>query len=120
MNLDVMLYVHNELVYDANITHNLNTMADKAGIYYHLWRPEEINIKFASELIKPLEKGLKKLKSKPEYFEKYNASNGWGYRDMMIIEGKNPTEIDASDWVTYDNVQLGICTESFGKYCTGK
>lgn len=42
------------------------------------------------------------------------------YRDMMIIEGKNPTEIDASDWVTYDNVQLGICTESFGKYCTGK
>lgn len=31
-----MLYVHNELVYDANITHNLNTMADKAGIYYHL------------------------------------------------------------------------------------
>lgn len=78
MSLDVMLYVHNEQVYEANITHNLNTMADKAGIYYHLWRPEEINIKFASELIKPLEKGLKKLKAKPEYFEKYNASNGWG------------------------------------------
>ncbi len=28
-------------VYSANITHNLGEMADKAGIYYALWRPEE-------------------------------------------------------------------------------
>ena len=31
-------------VYSANITHNLNTMADEAGIYKHLWRPDEIKI----------------------------------------------------------------------------
>lgn len=29
-----MLYVHNELVYDANITHNLNTMADEYSVSY--------------------------------------------------------------------------------------
>jgi hypothetical protein len=27
-------------VYDGNITHNLGRMADMAGIYYALWRPD--------------------------------------------------------------------------------
>jgi hypothetical protein len=31
-----------ECVFDANITHNLNKMADAAGIYEACWRPEEI------------------------------------------------------------------------------
>lgn len=31
-------------LYDANITHNLNRMADEAGIYEHVWRPEEIGV----------------------------------------------------------------------------
>jgi len=29
------------IAYSDNITHNLNTMADNAGIYEHLWRPDE-------------------------------------------------------------------------------
>jgi signal transduction histidine kinase len=33
------------VLFVSNITHNLNIMADKAGIYQHLWRPEEIGIK---------------------------------------------------------------------------
>ena len=28
-----------EVLYDANITHNLGEMAKKAGIYEALWRP---------------------------------------------------------------------------------
>jgi hypothetical protein len=67
-----------EEVYSANITHNLNTMADKAGIYEALWRPEEIGKTKANELIELLEKGLADLKARPEYFETFNASNGWG------------------------------------------
>ena len=41
MSLDVMLNgaVGDEL-YSANITHNLTGMADAAGIYMHLWRPQ--------------------------------------------------------------------------------
>lgn len=31
-------------VFWANITHNLGRMADEAGIYKHLWRPEEIGM----------------------------------------------------------------------------
>jgi hypothetical protein len=88
MSLDVYLnYINdgNEItVFDANITHNLGKMADKVGIYYALWRPEERKYKIAKDIIKPLEKGLKKLKSKPEYFEQFNAPNGWGLYEHFV------------------------------------
>ena len=74
----------NEEVYWANITHNLGEMADKAGIYYALWRPEEIGKTKASEIIELLEKGLNDLKSRPEYFEQFNSPNGWGmYKNFV-------------------------------------
>lgn len=65
-------------VYEANITHNLNTMADEAGIYNHLWRPEEVGARVARDLIKPLSVGLALLLSDPERFKKINPENGWG------------------------------------------
>jgi len=40
-----------ETLFDTNITHNLTTMADKAGIYYALWRPEEIQKEKASGIV---------------------------------------------------------------------
>ena len=89
MSLDVYLqdptatYETNDL-YWANITHNLNTMANKAGIYEALWRPEEIGKTKAGELIEILEKGLIKLKSRPEYFKQFNASNGWGMYEHFV------------------------------------
>jgi hypothetical protein len=53
-------------------------MADKAGIYYALWRPEEIEKVKAKDIIELLEKGLADLKERPKYFEKFNSPNGWG------------------------------------------
>lgn len=67
-----------EEVYWANITHNLCGMAEVAGIYKHLWRPEEIGITKAGELIGPLTAGLIELKSKPEHYKQFNPKNGWG------------------------------------------
>ncbi len=79
MSLDVSLRkVMLTTIYSENITHNLNTMADKAGIYKHLWRPEEIGITTAEQLIEPLRAGLKELRAKPEYFKQFNPENGWG------------------------------------------
>ena len=73
-----------ERVYDANITHNLGVMADKAGIYYALWRPEEIGKTKASEIVELLEKGLADLKARPKHFEKFNSENGWGmYKNFV-------------------------------------
>lgn len=70
--------------YHDNITHNLNTMADNAGIYEHLWRPDKINITKAGELIEPLRQGLHELKSRPEHFKQFNPDNGWGTYEGLI------------------------------------
>ena len=88
MSLDVSLSVKidgNEVeLYSANITHNLNDMAEKAGIYMPLWRPEEIGIETAGQLIAPLTEGLDKLKAKREYFEQFNSPNGWGLYENFV------------------------------------
>lgn len=92
-----------QLVYEANITHNLGTMAEEAGIYKALWRPhmlkenwiptDDYNAEFefevttttlAKEIIPLLEKGLDDLKKRSEYFKKFDAANGWGkYVDFV-------------------------------------
>jgi len=71
-------------VYRANITHNLNRMASEAGIYKHLWRPDEIGIEKAEQLIEPLSVGLALLESDPERFKAFNPSNGWGTYEGLV------------------------------------
>ena len=79
MSLDFSLMrVQETDVFSSNITHNLGKMAEEAGIYMALWRPEEIPATKAEELIPILEKGLADLKARPEHYEKFNAENGWG------------------------------------------
>jgi len=74
----------NDEVYERNITHNLNRMADVAGIYNHLWRPDEIGITQAKQLIEPLKAGLEMLKSDPERFKMHNPRNGWGNYEGLV------------------------------------
>jgi hypothetical protein len=85
MSLHVHLSAVRETeVYWANITHNLNSMAEAAGIYQHLWRPEELGITHARDLIEPLKKGLATLKADPKKYIKYNARNGWGSYSSFV------------------------------------
>ena len=71
-------------VYDANITHNLGRMAQEAGIYQHLWRPEELGLTKAGQLIEPVRKGLELMKSDSDRFSQFNAPNGWGlYKNFV-------------------------------------
>lgn len=58
----VEVFSDNETVYSANITHNLNRMAEAAGIYKELWRPEEVGIVKAAQLVEPLRAGLARLR----------------------------------------------------------
>lgn len=79
MSLDVYIkVVRPTTIYTGNITHNLNAMAEEAGIYMHLWRPEEIGITTAAQLIEPLTAGLALLRSDPERFKLLDSKNGWG------------------------------------------
>lgn len=72
------------VVFEANITHNLNTMAEEAGLYEILWRPDVIGINRAAALIEPMKKGLADMKSNPEYYKKFDSPNGWGLYDNFI------------------------------------
>ena len=94
-------------LFESNITHNLNTMAEKAGLYDPLWRPyriiakaenvilhesdheaeyeyEEFSRVTSNDIVDLVQKGLDKLKSDPEYFKKYNAPNGWGVYENLV------------------------------------
>jgi hypothetical protein len=71
-------------VYSANITHNLGAMAREAGIYEHCWRPDEIGITKAGQLVEPLRAGLALMKADPPRFEKHNAKNGWGLYEHFV------------------------------------
>lgn len=59
-------------------------MAEAAGIYECLWRPDEIGIETARQLIEPLSVGLMKLLANPDKFKKYNPPNGWGTYDDLV------------------------------------
>lgn len=81
MSLDVFLKT---TVYSDNITHNLNKMAEAAGIYDVLWRPDENGIWQAQQLIQPLSIGLAQLVSNPDKFKQFNAPNGWGMYENFV------------------------------------
>ena len=85
MSLDVYLSVVQLVdVFEANITHNLNSMAAAADIYEALWRPEEIGISRAFQLIGPLRAGLDRLRSDPGKFREHNPNNGWGNYEGLV------------------------------------
>ena len=75
---------HSEVVYDCNITHNLTKMADAAGLYIPLWRPEECGVKLAKDLIEPLTKGIALMKEDPLKFKEFDAPNGWGLYEHFL------------------------------------
>ncbi len=81
---DVQDVIHADEVYSSNVTHNLNTMADKAGIYEACWRPEEIGITKAGQLVPLLRDGLAKLRSEPGHYSQFNPKNGWGNYEGFV------------------------------------
>lgn len=79
-----VIFGKEEMIYEDSITHNLDAMADAAGIYKELWRPEEIGIVKARQLIGPLSDALVKLHADPAKFKLFNPDNGWGNYEMLV------------------------------------
>ncbi len=67
-----------DIVYSANITHNLCDMAEEAGIYGVLWHPTENAIGHACQLVSPLLRAIVDMRTDPERFKAFNSPNGWG------------------------------------------
>jgi hypothetical protein len=76
-----------EDLYSMSITHNLGLMAQEAGIYEILWRPEEVGVRLAKDLVEPLRQGLKLLLSDPERFRKFDPPSGWGTYEDLLVQG---------------------------------
>lgn len=85
MSLDVSLTAPRPTeVFTANITHNLTEMAEAAGLYQALWRPEELKVTTAAELMTLLEAGLERLSGNRELFVQFNSPSGWGSYDGLV------------------------------------
>lgn len=79
MSLDISLYaVRKTEIFEYNITHNLNRMAEAAGVYKALWRPEEIGAKKAEDIIPALTLGLANLEADPAHYRTFEPENKWG------------------------------------------
>lgn len=70
--------IESTVVFQANIMHNLGVMASAAGIYLHLWIPEEIGITTATQIIEPLRAGISWLMLNPDTAREYSPKNGGG------------------------------------------
>jgi len=57
---------------------------EEAGIYYALWRPDEIGITKACDITPILQSGLCKLINEPEKYEALNSKNGWGLYEHFV------------------------------------
>jgi hypothetical protein len=84
MSLDIYLYANRRTeVYERNITHNLGRMAEAAGVYKALWRPEEIGAKKAEDIIPLLTLGLANLEADPAHYRTFEPDNGWGTYEAL-------------------------------------
>ena len=85
MSLDITLTaVRHTSIWDGNITHNLTIMADEVDLYTPIWRPSELGIERAEQLIPFLETGYSNLVRDKDRLEKYNPANGWGSYETLL------------------------------------
>jgi len=86
MSLDVSLSMR---VQHGNITHNLGKMASEVKVldstlYQYLWRPDELYLYYAEDLVEPLSIGLLELLDNPKKYKKFNPENGWGDYEGLV------------------------------------
>lgn len=86
MSLDFYLMeTKRVVVFEKNTTHNHGKIATALGIYKHLWRPEELGIRQAKELVAPLKAAIKELENNPTKYAEHDPANGWGSVESFMI-----------------------------------
>lgn len=74
-----------EYLFSANITHNMNKMADAVGLYEYLWDLKEKHPDMKPfELLPKLSRGLAKLDENKQDLLQFEPSNGWGSWDALV------------------------------------
>lgn len=75
-------HCHERCVFSQNVTHNLGKMADAAGIYYALWRPEELMDPALAARIDALEN---------QYFDAQGEATRHYYDEAQVLRQQLPT-----------------------------
>ena len=83
MSLDITLVHDGETVWEGNITHNLAEMADRAGMYSAMWRPDELSYTPRGAL-EDVRAGINLMLGDRKRFERLNPTNGWGNFDTLL------------------------------------
>lgn len=90
MSLDVWLTaVRPVTVFEENITHNLNNMANEVHLsngktlYDIMWCPDKHGYTKASEIAPLLLEAYTKLLADRDRLMKFNPSDGWDYGDLV-------------------------------------
>jgi hypothetical protein len=71
-------------LFTGAVTHNLIPMAEAAGIYMAMWRPEEIGIVKAAHLTGLLRAGIAEIEACRERLEMLNPRNGHGSYSSLV------------------------------------
>jgi len=71
-------------VFNSGITHNLTEMAEAAGLYLPLWRPNELGAQKAGDLIDPIANGLETMHKNKKELLNYSPENNWGSFDDLL------------------------------------
>lgn len=107
--MDVYLQCHHcgsEIVGgNHNVTHNLTAIADKVGLYKPLWRPEEVGITKAKDLIPLLITGIQSLNEGATELKKLEPENGWGTLPGFISFCQNLLK----DCVDHPEAEVIVC-----------
>jgi len=96
MSLDISLYFDVDTggeqleveAFELNITHNLTGMADEAGLYECIWRPEGSLYKTAYDILPRLLDGIEYMENNREKLELLNPKNGWGSYYILLNSAK--------------------------------
>ena len=103
MSLDIWLIDSEGIeVFSQNITHNLGKMADAAGIYECVWRPDEHGYRKAVDIIGDLRIGIARMAIAPSHYKQYDSQNGWGlYEHFMpwLINYLEACENNPDAWI---------------------
>ena len=92
-------------VYTTSVHNNFNLLIESLGIYQHLWRPDELNITHARQLIAPLESALENLEFNKEKYRKHEPPGMCGKIELFIIFLKNLLE----SCKQHPNATISVC-----------
>lgn len=71
-------------IYHGSVSHNCNAMAMVAGCYHAVWRPDEIGIETAKDLIPHLENGILEMREKKLELMRHEPANGFGSYEGLL------------------------------------